>query len=463
MLFAALSRTNNRSLVCDDETSNSSRGKSRKDTRNQGRESETRNVSGASRGQLGQNTNLDTERTDVAKSAESIGGNELGARAEVGVRCVGGESMESVVLVLKQQGLFICSEKLHWCHCGAKETYGDDLLRDQARDAEKLVLVLGNTKQKCDGEQNISQNGLQSQLGVVDVQVVTPPGKKTIDEANNGNDAKQGSDNGATNLDAEPSAVSESVQKVLRLVLVIIRDHDTASSKSLFRLRVAQLGDCERGRDGHDAGRHERFLVQTETNIADKNGTRNGSETTGENLMYLGISHVCDKRSNQHGRLSLSNEGGGSSDDSFGTRHTESPEDKSGKLLDEPLDESDVVEDLDKRDEEDDGRNDTNEEPGLGSRGFVSQENDAVFGKSKQIASTVGDEAEDGVTGAGAKDEQTNNVLSQHASNDSAPVDSASVGATGPEAEEDDGHSEQTNGTVAAGVVDAFFGDKGAK
>lgn len=91
----------NRSLVRDDKTSNCSRGEGGKDTRNQGRESEARNITGASRGQLRQNTNLDTERADVAESTESIGCNELGARAEIGVSRVRGESMESVVLVLK--------------------------------------------------------------------------------------------------------------------------------------------------------------------------------------------------------------------------------------------------------------------------------------------------------------------------------------------------------------------------
>jgi hypothetical protein len=48
----------------------------------------------------------------------------------------------------------------------------------------------------------------------------------------------------------------------------------------------------------------------------------------------------------------LADEGSGGSDDSLGTSDSHSPEDERGELSDEPLDETDVVESLDKRDED---------------------------------------------------------------------------------------------------------------
>ncbi len=105
------------------------------------------------------------------------------------------------------------------------------------------MFVLRNTKQKGNREEDVAQDCLQSQFRVVDVQVVTPPGKETIDKADNGNNAKKRCHNGATNLDAKPRAISERMQEVLSLVFIVIRDHNTTGGESLLRLRVAQLGD----------------------------------------------------------------------------------------------------------------------------------------------------------------------------------------------------------------------------
>jgi hypothetical protein len=66
----------------------------------------------------------------------------------------------------------------------------------------------------------------------------------------------------------------------------------------------------------------------------------------------FGLGHVGYERSDKHGRLSLADEGSGGSDDSLGTSNTHSPEDERGELSNEPLDETDVVESLDKRDED---------------------------------------------------------------------------------------------------------------
>lgn len=90
-------------LVGDDETSDTGRGEGGQDTGDQGRDGKTGNVTTASGGELAENTDLDTERTNVAETAESVGGDELGSRGHavvLGGGVLGGEVGESVVLVL---------------------------------------------------------------------------------------------------------------------------------------------------------------------------------------------------------------------------------------------------------------------------------------------------------------------------------------------------------------------------
>jgi hypothetical protein len=87
----------------DDETSDTGRGESSQDTGDQSRDGKTGNVTTTSGGELAENTNLDTQRTDVAETAEGVGGDELGAGGEAVVLrggIVGGEVGEGVVLVL---------------------------------------------------------------------------------------------------------------------------------------------------------------------------------------------------------------------------------------------------------------------------------------------------------------------------------------------------------------------------
>jgi hypothetical protein len=66
----------------------------------------------------------------------------------------------------------------------------------------------------------------------------------------------------------------------------------------------------------------------------------------------FGLGHVGDEWSDKHSGFSLTDEGGGSGDDSLGTGNTESPEDESSEFSDEPLDESNVVERLNQGDED---------------------------------------------------------------------------------------------------------------
>lgn len=291
---------------------------------------------------------------------------------------------------------------------------------------------------------------------------MTPPGEKSVDETDGGENAEKRGDNGATNLDAEPSTIGKSVQGVFSLVLVIVGNYNAAGGESLLGLGVAQLGDGKGRRNGHDARGNKSLGIQTKANVADKHGTRNGGKTASQDLVKLGVGHVGDKGTDQHGRLSLANEGSGSSDDGLGTRGVESPEDEDGHLLDEPLDESNVVQNLDERDEEDDGGDNAKEEPGKLGDLLGGQESHAIFGKAQQVAGTVSNELEDVVSDTSAQNEEANNVLAEHATNDSSPVDVLAALAGDPKGKEDDEHAEQADGAVGTSVVGALLRGKGA-
>lgn len=169
-----------------------------------------------------------------------------------------------------------------------------------------------------------------------------------------------------------------------------------------------------------------------------------------------------DKGTHQHGGFTLTDEGRSSSDDGLGARDSEGPEDKGGELADEPLQEANVVQDLDEGDEEDDGGDDAEEEHAQTSRLRVSQEGHSILRKAQQITSAVGNEPKNVVTDAGAQDEETNDVLREHTNNDGAPVDALAVLASEIQDEQEDGKTKQAHGAVLAGVVSAFLGDEGA-
>lgn len=78
------------SLVRDHKTSNSSRSQGSHDAGNKSREGEFRHISTSRGSELGKNTNLNTERADIAKAAASISGNKLRTRTERGVVWQGG-------------------------------------------------------------------------------------------------------------------------------------------------------------------------------------------------------------------------------------------------------------------------------------------------------------------------------------------------------------------------------------
>lgn len=134
-----------------------------------------------------------------------------------------------------------------------KKTYGDDLLGDESRHFEKIAIAR-DTEQKCNRVESVAQDGLQGQFGIVDVEVVSPPSEKTVDQRDSSNDTEQRGDNGSTNLETEPGSVGKGVQGILSLVLVIVGDDNPSSGEGLLSLGISHLGDGQRGGDGHDTG-----------------------------------------------------------------------------------------------------------------------------------------------------------------------------------------------------------------
>lgn len=125
--------------------------------------------------------------------------------------------------------------------------YLDDLVSEKAGYTNEIVTSVGtvaaDTEEPGNWVENVSQDELQSKVVVaVQVEVAAPPGEEGVDESDERNNAQESCDNHAGNLDTEPSTVRERVKHVGGLVLIIIRDNDTASSESLLFLRVSQLG-----------------------------------------------------------------------------------------------------------------------------------------------------------------------------------------------------------------------------
>lgn len=84
----------------DDETSHGSGCQSGDDTRDESRNSQFSHITTTGRSNLSEDTNLNTQRADVAETAKGICGNESGARRQIFVVLVSGEIVEAVVFVL---------------------------------------------------------------------------------------------------------------------------------------------------------------------------------------------------------------------------------------------------------------------------------------------------------------------------------------------------------------------------
>lgn len=88
-------------MAGDDKTGDTGRGQGSQDTRDQSRDGKSRDVTTARWGELAKDTNLNTEGTNVAETAEGVGGDETGSGAEVGIVLRVDESVKGIVLVLR--------------------------------------------------------------------------------------------------------------------------------------------------------------------------------------------------------------------------------------------------------------------------------------------------------------------------------------------------------------------------
>lgn len=171
---------------------------------------------------------------------------------------------------------------------------------------------------------------------------------------------------------------------------------------------------------------------------------------------------MSHKGSNQHGGFTLTDERRGSGHDGLGARDTQTPEEEDGEFADEPLDEADVVQDLDERDEEDDGGHDAGQKPVKVDDARSGQERNTLVGKSEKLSGQEGDEIKDVVTSLGSEDKDGNNELSQHATDHRVPPDLATILRGSPQQGNHDGKTEERNGAVATGIVVRLLRDKGA-
>ncbi len=89
-----------RKLGRNNETGNTGRSQSGQDTGNQSRYSKLGDVTSTRGGELTEDTDLDTQGTNVAEAAKGVGGDELRAGRQGGVVRLVGKGSEGIVLVL---------------------------------------------------------------------------------------------------------------------------------------------------------------------------------------------------------------------------------------------------------------------------------------------------------------------------------------------------------------------------
>lgn len=197
-------------------------------------------------------------------------------------------------------------------------TYSDDLDADQLRDAQEIGPA-GDAEEEGDGVADVAQDQLDGEVVfAVQVDVAAPPGQETVDQAEQGDDAEQRGHDHAGDLETEPGAVGEGVEGVGGLVLVVGHD-DFAGGKRFFDFGVAQLAHCDGGGDRHHTARDEDLRVHAHADIGHEDGTGDGRETGGHDLVQLGGRQVGHKRLDEHGALSLSDERRRGSDHRLGT------------------------------------------------------------------------------------------------------------------------------------------------
>jgi hypothetical protein len=372
-------------------------------------------------------------------TAKSVGGNQFAARAHVDVLRFAGQAVVG------------------------DEFVGDNLEADELTNVEQIVP--GDTEQEGHRVADVAKDELQGKVRLAilgDVDISSPPAQEAVDQADQGDNAKKSSNNHAGNFDTQPRTVGEGVQGVCGSVLVVIGDHNSPGSNGLLGLGVSHLRHSQTGRNGHDTARHQCLWVQTEANVRHKHGTSDGGKTRAHDLVDFGQGQVRDERSNQHGGFTLSDEGRSSSHHGLGAGHAQTPEEEDGEFADEPLEDAIVVQNLDKRNEEDDRRDDTSQEPVQIDDTVGRQERSTLVGETEQCAGQERDEVENIVAGLCSQDKDGNDELGQHAANDRVPSDLAAISRCDVEQGKHHCQTEQRDSSVSAGVVIRLFGHKRA-
>ena len=136
---------------------------SRNETADHGRSRDGRDDLGPRRGQRTQDTNLDTQRTQVGEPAKRVGGNGISAMRELVVAF----------------------------HDVLEGQVGDEFVFDEFRgeqfgDAEDLMS--GDTDEEGDGVEDVSEDELEGEC--VDAETFTDPGEETVDGSDEGDDGQ---------------------------------------------------------------------------------------------------------------------------------------------------------------------------------------------------------------------------------------------------------------------------------
>lgn len=101
-------------MAGDDKTGDTGRGQGSQDTRDQSRDGKSRDVTTARWGELAKDTDLNTKGTNVAETAEGVGGDETRSGAEVGVFGRADEGAKGIVLVLQHVLLASSAERMRY-------------------------------------------------------------------------------------------------------------------------------------------------------------------------------------------------------------------------------------------------------------------------------------------------------------------------------------------------------------
>lgn len=408
--------------ISQNHTSDGSRQQGRDTASDKGRHDQTGNVTSTARSELREHTNVGTHTTQVGETTESVGGKHTATDGKVGVVGAG------------------------------KRNVGNELVLNDLDTNELgnvVELVTGDTEEEGNGVEDVAKDLLKGQL--LNVPETGKPAEEGVDQGNEGNDTQQVGKNGTGNHNSEPGTVGKSVQGVVGSLGLVVGDDDTTISQSGLLLRVSQLGGGQRGRNRHDTGGNQGLGRDAKGNVGNEHGTGNGSETRGHDLVVLGLGQVGSKGLDENGRLTLANEGGSSGDDGLSTRHAHGPVEEDGELANEPLHNSNVVENVDKGNEEDNGGNDVEEEHSEVGDGWVGDEGRTVLGERQQLAGEERDKVKDIVTSTGSQDKQSHNELHKHSSNDSMPVNLGSVVGGEPETKDSNNTAKEGDGALRTG------------